>query len=66
MSPHANTQRLKELMSANNLRIADVARILGRSKQTVKEWRCANARTISSNNLKLLEHEIAAREEVAV
>lgn len=65
MSPNANSQRLKELMSEHNLRIADVAKLLGRSKQTVKEWRCTNGRNINDNNLKLLALEIAAREVAA-
>lgn len=61
MSSAANTQRLKELMSQYKLSIADVAVLLGRSQQTVKEWRCQNAKNISTNNLQLLELKLASR-----
>jgi transcriptional regulator with XRE-family HTH domain len=61
MSPHSNTQRLKELMSQHELRISDVAKLLGRSPQTVKEWRCQNDNNISNNNLELLSLKLAAR-----
>lgn len=65
MSLPSNTQRLKELMAQHGLSITDVAKILGRSVQTVKEWRCQNAHNISDNNLKLLELTLAARKAVA-
>lgn len=65
MSPSPNTQRLKELMAQHGLSITEVAQILGRSAQTVKEWRCQNAHNISDNNLKLLELTLAARKAVA-
>lgn len=55
MSPERNTQRLLDLMSENRLSIADVARLTGRSVQTVKIWRCSNAQTIPSHTLDLLE-----------
>lgn len=61
MTTPANTQRLKELMSQHNLTPKDVAELLGRSVQTVWEWRCANNTTISDNNLELLELKLAAR-----
>lgn len=61
MHPDPNTQRLKDLMSEYNLRIADVAELLDRSVQTVKEWRCQNSRNISKNNLELLESKLAHR-----
>lgn len=61
MPPDPNTQRLKALMSEHNLRIADVAELLDRSVQTVKEWRCQNSRNISKNNLELLESKLAHR-----
>jgi len=61
MSSPANTQRLKELMTIHDLSISDVAELLERSPQTVKEWRCANDRNISNNNLALLELKLAQR-----
>lgn len=61
MSSPANTQRLKELMTLHNLTVADVAELLGRSPQTVKEWRCCNDQNISKNNLELLELKLAKR-----
>lgn len=61
MSPHPNTQRLKELMSLHRLSCADVALMLNRSEQTVREWRCRNHGNINNNNLELLELKLAQR-----
>lgn len=67
MSPHRNTQRLKELMSLHSLTCKDVAVLLDRSEQTVREWRCRNYGNINDNNLELLELKLklSAREDDA-
>lgn len=59
MSSPSNTQRLKDLMSRHSLSCKDVAILLNRSLQSVYEWRCPNARTISDNLLELLEMKLA-------
>lgn len=61
MSTPPNTERLKELMHVHRLSCKDVAEILNRSVSTVEEWRCTNSRTISANNLKLLELTLRLR-----
>lgn len=61
MASPKNTQRLKDLMAVHSLSCADVAELLKRSVQTVAEWRCANHRIISDNNLELLEFKLAQR-----
>lgn len=66
MSSATNTQRLKELMSLHNLSIDEVADLLSRAPQTVKEWRCQNANNISDNNLQLLELKLAVRSQQQV
>jgi transcriptional regulator with XRE-family HTH domain len=58
MSGPTNTQRLRELMTEHSLSPEAVAKLLGRSAQTVREWRCANANNISDNNLELLEFKL--------
>lgn len=55
MASPSNTQRLKDLMSQHHLSCEQVSSLLGRSLQTVREWRCANSNNISDNNLQLLE-----------
>lgn len=56
-----NTIRLRALMAEHGLSCADVASLLKRSTQTVTEWRCANSRVISQNNLELLELKLRLR-----
>jgi len=55
MPPQENTQRLLDLMAACRLSIEDVAKLTGRSKQTVKIWRCSNSQNIPSMYLAILE-----------
>lgn len=59
--PNRNTERLKELMAQHHLSAGDVASMLGRSVQTVNEWRCRNSNNINDGNLALLESRIAER-----
>lgn len=61
MASPSNTQRLKDLMSQHKLSPEQVSELLGRSVQTVREWRCDNKNNISDNNLELLELKLAAR-----
>ena len=60
MPPSSNTVKLKALMSKHNLRAPDVAKILKRSDQTVREWRCSNANDIPDSLLELLELRLAS------
>jgi transcriptional regulator with XRE-family HTH domain len=41
-------------MRDNNLTDADVARLLGRSENTIKMWRCGLHRPIPEHSLQLL------------
>lgn len=54
------TQKLRNIMSANNLSIADVAKIINRKPQTVRVWRCRTSasRVIPDHALALLETKI--------
>jgi hypothetical protein len=60
---HNQTQKLIDLMQKHKLKAADVGRILGKSPQTVRGWRCDNAvRIIPANELRLLELELAKKD----
>lgn len=49
-------KRLREIMTAHNLDAQAVGKMLGRSPQTVRVWRCRNpSRPIPTNELRLLE-----------
>lgn len=54
------TERLCQLMFDHQVNSVQVGRILGRSAQTVRSWRCNYDRTIPSQLLRLLEHELAS------
>lgn len=61
MSNSPNREKLLQLMADHRLSVAQVAELLGRSAQTVNEWRCINAKNISDNNLELLEFKLTKR-----
>jgi hypothetical protein len=51
-------QKLIKLMKDYDLRVNDVARILNVSPMSVRIWRCKSERSITENNLRLLELEL--------
>lgn len=59
---NTRTKTLLDLMAANNLSIAEVAKILNRSPQTVRVWRCKTDRTriIPEHSLEVLKTKIAS------
>lgn len=60
MNQKERTKRLREIMRKHKLKAADVGRILDRSAQTVRSWRCAyEERAIPATSLRLLELEVA-------
>lgn len=58
MTPLPNTIELKDIMSANQLRIADVAKLLDRKPKTVRMWRSEHGPAIPDSLLKLLKLQL--------
>lgn len=59
---NTNTKKLHELMQQHKLSAPDVARMLDRTPQTVREWRVKNtARPIPAPMLELLTLKLRAR-----
>lgn len=53
------TKKLRNLMSAHNLSIADVAKMLNRKPQTIRTWRCrSGVRVIPDHTLEVLETKV--------
>lgn len=59
-SAEVRTRALLDLMARYEVNSVQVGRILRRSAQTVRSWRTAHDRAITTNLLKLLEHELLA------
>jgi len=56
MNQQDRTKRLREIMEEHSLNAPAVGKILDRSPQTVRSWRCAyEERAIPATSLKLLE-----------
>lgn len=56
-----NRAELKRLMSEHSVSPKDVAAILGRSYQTILNWRSAHDAVPPTNELRLLKFELEAR-----
>lgn len=62
MTADEKRAELKRLMSEYSVSAGDVAGILGRSIQTIHNWRSPSSRTIPPvNELRLLKFELEAR-----
>lgn len=54
-------EQLRELMKRHRLTVEDVSRLIGRSPQTVRVWRCKYPqREIPEHTLELLQMKVAA------
>lgn len=58
MAPLPNTIELKAVMASNQLRIADVAKLLDRKPKTVRMWRSEHGPAIPDSLLKLLKLQL--------
>lgn len=61
---HERTKRLRQLMAQHRLSALDVSKMVGRSEQTVRTWRCKsenNSKVIPWQLLELLELKINKR-----
>ena len=55
---HIRTKKLRALMAEHDMYSSDIGRLLERSAQTVRSWRCG-ARIIPQHTLALLELVLA-------
>jgi hypothetical protein len=59
---HERTEQLRQLMQSNNLSCAEVGKLLGKSPQTVRIWRChSDNKVISQELLQLLRYKVQER-----
>jgi hypothetical protein len=62
MTQTTRTEQLRQIMAIHKLTAPAVGKILDRSPQTVRSWRCKyDQREIPATLLRLLELEVAAR-----
>lgn len=59
--PNENRAELKRLMREHKVKAKDVAEILGRSIQTIHNWRSSSDAEPPINELRLLKFELEAR-----
>jgi hypothetical protein len=64
---NARTAELRQLMRTHQLTAREAGKLIGRTAQTVRNWRCRtdDARTIPEHTLAVLKQRIAEREGVA-